>query len=698
MWTSDIGEILKAIFGIVVAVVLAILYWQSLLFIVIFALLTVGLPALWKRSPRLASSVVLALISVALFGGAIIFQSTTGLYFLAGIPALASLYFLNGFLDAAKPKRRFARTLLGNLIEVAAIFTGVAGAYTAVSLYLGDQLLGSITLRELMQFDGAMLSARAFMDALKPSPLQSLILAASFLGLLWVERYSTDRCGKTVEKAWRYVQGGTKWAGRAGLLTLFAASFTFLAVYGSGPASQINARLRDFRQAYTQLQGNVGQGIDRQVKRELMAKAWAQMDAAQQRLLEQSVANRKAAQTLAEHYEASQVLGLHDPEIERIVARDAGSIAQEKDAESIAQEEAGSVAQEKVQGKGAKPVRESASPPPPDRYQDVSLETIRNAAREAQEANEVIKEETLPGPLEDMESSIKSGLMDMALEHGKEQLRFFDALNSHIPGLGELLNSISDALTETLAERKRAQDQTVERAVSSPRPRLLEIEREQARGVSRRASLRSAKSAAPAARPLLSTSSSLSLSVADAVQIRRAESRLVQQIRAIETDELLASRTRSRDMAKQADKLPGESTLDFSESISESIRKSRNPLTGLGLTRDGFARWEGPPPSSKLAALKTIKTFADTQLTLDLERQLEREARYQEKIETAAHKQSGFGMPGYGSGSREGYPAGSLEEQVRERLRKGSDERYPFHEGREPIRLGERPFIPRVVP
>lgn len=674
MWSlSDIGENLKAIFGIVFAVVLVILYWQFFLFLVILAVLLAGLGELWKRSHRLTYSVLLALISAPLFGWAIISQSTAGQFFLAGIPALASLYLLGGFLDTAKPKRRFARTLVGNLTEVAAIFTAVAGAYTAASWYLGDQLLGSVTLRDLMEFDGAMLYARVFMDELKPSTLQGVILAASFMGLLWVERYSTDRRGKTVETAWKLVQGGLKWTSRAALLTLFLASFTFLAVYGRGPASEINARLRDFKQAYTQLQGKVGQAIDHQVKRDLMAKAWAQMDAKKQRLLEESVANRKAAQTLAERYKASTVLGLYDPEIERIVARDAGSIAQEK---------------VEAERNGAKPAPENAAPPPPKRYQDVSLETIRNAAREAQDATEVIKQEALPGPLEEMESSIKSGLMDMALEHAQEHVRFFDALNSHFPGLGEVLNSVSDAMTESFAERRRARDEAVEKAVSSPRPRLLEIERDQARAVSRRAGSSAAKSPAPGARSSPPPSQSSSLAAAEAAQIQRAESRLTRELRGIEAEELRASRTRSRDLAKQAGELQSESKLDFSDPTGWPRRLRLQPhITGAP-----DAHWEGPSASSKLDALKTIKMFADTQLTLELEMQLEEEVSYQEKIAIARSQYSrpDFVHPGVD-------PVESRGELERRRWGTALDglDRFPV---REPIRPVERPFIPRAVP
>src|SRR5262249_11684631 len=154
------------------------------------------------------------------------------------------------------------------------------------------------------------------------------------------------------------------------------------------------------------------------------------------------------------------VFGFRDPEIERIVARNAATIAEDE-------------------AKGDKTDAEKEGLEVPDRYQDVSLEAMLNASHEAKEAMEAMKKEALPEPLEDMESSVKSGLMDMALDQAKEHVRFFDALDIHFPGVGELLNTVSGAMTETLAERKRARDQAVARSVSSRRPSVLEIEQEQ---------------------------------------------------------------------------------------------------------------------------------------------------------------------------------------------------------------------------
>jgi hypothetical protein len=609
------------------------------------------------QAARLWLAAILTPVSLGTFVWAVVDEGSAVLCFVAGLVGVTGLRLAGLALDAATLKKRFWRALIDNFQEVLVVLTGVAAVYSAASIYLSYRLQGSATLRELRAYDGAVLYARVFLDTLKFSTIQTVTLVALLIALRWLERRWTGNRGTAAETAWKALHAGTKWMSRAAMVALFAASFTFLAVRSEGPASKVTPRIRDFEQAYAQLQGDVEKTIDAELKRELISQTWAKMDPAIQRELQQSIENRVAAEELGKNYEALQKFGFHDARIERVVAKN-------------------SLKALKIEPDEEETHTEKAATGPPDRYLDVSINTMQAAAGEARKAAEKAENEPAPKPFEEMETSLKTGLMDLAFDHAKEHVKLFEALDSSFPGIGKMLDGIWDALTESFVKkRKEARDRTIQDRLTSHHAKIGQIAEEQARLLAAGAGLGIAAGNNSAVEGKAALVKRLQESEADAAAIQSAEETVRQKARIFEATELVASKARLERFAKRLQQ--------------EGEGKSLLSLDGDEYLSSGTG--------AKLEALGRLEAFGNKDTVRELRDVLGREQAYQQEISSARVGRSGWGGDVDGAewlnGIGERPPIDPLEEAMRERVRGSRTGEQPFRP--EPIR--PRPVeIPRV--
>lgn len=540
-----------------------------------------------------------AAASLVIFLWAIFADESSTPSLIAGTFGLVAVRVAKAHFNAHRVKKGFVPALVDNFTEALLLFTVIAGIYATASFILDYRLEGgSITLGQLRRFDDSVLYWRVLLDNLQFSSIQTIALTVCFLVLRWAERNWMHRPSTALEFVWRVFRSGTKWMTRTAMAALFAASFTFLAVHQDGPFSHVSARLRDFEESYSQLQSGIKKSVDHEVKRELISNAWARLGESEQKEIRRAIRNRKAAQHVEQEYRALAELGFSDPRIESILSETLSPIPSGADTS---------------RPKG--PVEGGASVPTD--LDNTSLGTIKASASEAA-AVARSEQAIVPEPIEEMDSTIRDSVMDIALDSAKEHLPVFTWLDDHIPGLGEILNSIKDAGGDALFERlKQAKDRIKRKKLASPKTNLKTLIAEESHTV-----------ASSLPQPVLQTSGDSGRVFAEADKIQKTEVSLRHQAPKTIEAALKASRTSSARMASQLQTL--EQQFPELRGLSlESISGQDNLLLNALLEPAG-------EPSStqkaRLDALEKLKAFADPASIASLRQQLRTEQNYEKRL------------------------------------------------------------------
>ena len=198
--------------------------------------------------------------------------------------------------------------------ELLFILIVVLSAYTLASAWVERLPINSVTLFRLEMWDTRILMLDAFFQALKFSTLQLILLLIAFWCLAYFERrFRSDSDWSA--GSWRVVLFFLRWTNRLAVVTLAAASLTFLGTRSDGPGRFIGVQLKNAKLQYDDFQRNVSEQVDYDFRSALVPHAWHQRPDRLNPLFRQSqnlIAKRKELRRLES--EALKEYGLKPPE------------------------------------------------------------------------------------------------------------------------------------------------------------------------------------------------------------------------------------------------------------------------------------------------------------------------------------------------------------------------------------------------
>jgi hypothetical protein len=611
---SELGPFQEIIGSIFLVIILAV--WLGTYFFILVAVVAFGF-FLYYRIPivgafrksqsnadtLLARKILTLLFFLCCFAAfvALPYSANSALYgFLGGSFAFLSLYLSGLHLETTQKTlwTRFLTALVGGLKELALIFAFVAALYACATFHLRHTVVNSGTLRQLRLWDDRLLYARAFLSKLKFSAWQTIVVASAFIVLRAIEKRWVNRQAAIADTSWRAFTAGAKWLSRVALLALFAASFTLLATRSNGIGGEIGAHIRNFEEAYTQLQGATERAVESQVKRDLMAQAWQLTPQPEKDAISQAISNRKEMLRLSKQYfELRDSFNVKDAVIDNVVNRNLAT-----NEPNLAADRA--------------PAETTTTISVPEAAQDFTQETIHRLATEASDLSNQIEAQDPPEPAKSMADVIRSNLLDIVFDQAKDHFKFFDELNSTVPGLGEVLDSLLGAGGDAfLEQRKAAKAKALKEKLSSPDRPLRDIVSQEASVLAQQA-LRTPRST-PLSRQHLQQAKSR------AADLRSAELALLQKAHSIELAALRISLAHSRIMENQVARLnaikaeagsPPSLHLavrdeDIPKLVEATPPEGRIVIPDLTDAPDSSLAAQPPPPQTGSAASKTNQTL-----------------------------------------------------------------------------------------
>lgn len=164
--------------------------------------------------------------------------------------------------------------LLKGSVELFFVLTIVLGVGATVSFRVSLLQADTTTLLTLRSWEDRISWCHTFLDGLNFSASRTIILLVLLCALRLVEVRSRLGEVSTVNRAWKAISFGMNWLRRASLVSLVAASFTFLATKSDGPAAKLEARIREMAENYSQLRGEVRKALQTETKKQLCQRAW----------------------------------------------------------------------------------------------------------------------------------------------------------------------------------------------------------------------------------------------------------------------------------------------------------------------------------------------------------------------------------------------------------------------------------------
>ena len=336
----------------------------------------------------------------------------------------------------------FFKILAENLFELLLIFTIVAAMYAVVSTYLRIEAETNLPYASLKRWDDSLLYTYEFLKGLKFSAMQTVFLCIAFLIIRQLETRFTRGPARITSAAWNIFRLGMKQVARVCLAALFAASFTFLGSDEKDLVPVIRATVRDFAKTYAAYQSAVEQNLQISVKRELIARTWAEWDPRQQESISLSFMRRKRARNLYGDYnKLHELFHAGDANFGAVLKRLSQPLK-----DTVRTEVAG------LPGSSDSTM------------ENVSLTTLRSANDAAQNALKEIREEQPDEPVKTIEEEFSANLMDLGFEQAKTLTPILEDIDAHFPGAGEFLGAVWNAASETFlgklkdAQRKIEQD------------------------------------------------------------------------------------------------------------------------------------------------------------------------------------------------------------------------------------------------
>jgi len=415
---------------------------------------------------RLSVRVRFFILALVFTGLAIVQEGAIYPAFAASLCWLATLFVTKTQMEAADATKHFAYYLAKASVELATIVAATLAACSIFAFRVSMLPLDAATLFQIRSWEDQIAWIHDFFKSFSPTKVQTIVLiAVLYAGRIFEIRYG--RGSTTIVRGWKATQSALKWADRLALMTLIAASFTFLATSSNGPVAPLEARLKDMEKSYSQFRGETEKAMVVETKRQLTQRAWHEMPPSLRQRMSQVREIQKDRESLLQEIrwadDEYHLDGTHSAKTEEEYA------AQLERTSDHAQ------LQEQTPGRG-----ENAHDAEAD---SATGGELRDAATDASNARAEIQKESLDTTNEMGEELTK---------HVQEFVDDFDRLTDNVgplklitdryPLLGELLGPVNDAFNDYVYDKLKPSVQRLvrEKFAAPKKPLSSEIKKESA--------------------------------------------------------------------------------------------------------------------------------------------------------------------------------------------------------------------------
>jgi len=148
----------------------------------------------------------------------------------------------------------------------------VAMVFAIGTIYLAQIPSDETILGELRTYEQKLLWARATLEALKLSPLQTFVFLVSLWCLRWIEMKLTKR-RRVVDQTWRWAKPTLKLLEKCATVLAVASSLTFLGTGDHGVITKFSARIKMINAEYGDFQRKVKDITDKAITSEVKQRA-----------------------------------------------------------------------------------------------------------------------------------------------------------------------------------------------------------------------------------------------------------------------------------------------------------------------------------------------------------------------------------------------------------------------------------------
>jgi hypothetical protein len=374
-------------------------------------------------------------------------------------PDTLSLQLLrNESSENKKPERPFSSYLLKATREFFFTILLVVAVFAIATFLLAQIPADGTTLHRLRQFEGALLETHVFLEALKFSPLQAVILLVALWCLRWTESKALHRT-VVVDNTWRRLKLPIKLLEKSVLITAAASCLTFLGTQTGGVIEPFSAQIRELDAEYADFQREVRSVTDNAIRTRLIERAWRDRP----ELLRKNMDTAATfVQTMDDHNsrvtEAGFKYRLEDSDPVRTQTLSIPEDAAKRESEIVVLQPAS--------GYVTREIMKSATE---------QLDSLRNVVRTTQprlESEGSLNEELVKKTFEAIEP----------LELMQKSISDFRALNERYPVFGELGSTIASAFNDWAFDRVRSRiaERVAARKVANPPTSLDSLIRSEA--------------------------------------------------------------------------------------------------------------------------------------------------------------------------------------------------------------------------